>query len=170
MKKTFVIIFWLSVALLGCAHYMPMSVGMAKQDVIEKAGQPVAKWAGANGVECWKYKFSPSTSAKGGTWYVIFKDAQVIKIAERDRGFDSLVIGLPEAAVIELQGRPDRVSATKDTKYLTYRKQINKHQYEDHFVRLANGAVESYGRVGDFDSTKPDEKTLNLNVDDKRKK
>lgn len=168
--KMIMLIFWLFMTVAGCAHYMPMSVGMTQQNVVEKAGQPVVKWTGAEGVECWKYKFSPSATAKGGTWYVVFQNAQVIKIAEHDRDFDSLVIGLPEAAVIELQGRPDRVSATKDTKYLTYRKQINKYQYEDHFVRLVNGAVESYGRVGDFDSTKPVEKTLNLNVDDKRKK
>lgn len=163
--KLIMFLFGLSVTVAGCAHYMPMSVGMTKQDVTEKAGQPVAKWTGAEGVECWKYKFSPSVSAKGGTWYVIFQNAQVMKIARRDRGFDSLVIGLPEAAVIELRGRPDRVSATKDTKYLTY----GNHR-EEHFVRIVDGFVESYGRVGDFDSTKPVEKTLNLNVDDKRKK
>ena len=154
-----------AVVLVGCAHYMPMSVGMSKESVLEKAGQPIAKWSGENSIECWKYRFHSSATAKGGTWYVIFQNSQVLKIAEHNRDFGSLVIGLPEPAALELQGPPDRISATRDTKYLIYR-----HGYGEHYIRIVNAVVESYGRIGDFDSTKPDEKTLNLNIDDKRRK
>jgi len=34
---------------------------------------------------------------------------------------------------------------------------------EDYFVRFENGVVESYGRVGDFDSTQVPEATINVN-------
>lgn len=165
MNKLGLFVILAALVLTGCAHYMPMSVGMSKQDVLERAGQPVTKWSGENSIECWKYRFHSSATAKGGTWYVIFQNSQVIKIAEHNRDFGSLVIGLPEPAVVELQGPPDRTSATRDTKYLIY-----KHGYEEYYIRIVHTAVESYGRIGDFDSTKPDEKTLNLNIDDKRKK
>jgi len=36
---------------------------------------------------------------------------------------------------------------------------------EEYFVRMVNGVVESYGKVGDFDSTK--DPTVNLNIDKK---
>ena len=39
---------------------------------------------------------------------------------------------------------------------------VNK--YSEYFVRLVNGKVESYGKVGDFDSAKNPALDINANV------
>ncbi len=150
---------------LGCAHKMPATTGMTKQEVIARSGAPAAKWNAASGVECWKYQISTSVEGRGGTWFIIMQNDQVLAVSEQGRdSFSILAIGLPEFAVIEMIGKPEWVSATKDVKYLNY------HFFRPLYVRIINGVVESYGNVGDFDSTKIPEKTLNVNIDEKRSK
>ncbi len=39
---------------------------------------------------------------------------------------------------------------------------VDKKSEEEYFVKIFNGKVSSYGKVGDFDSTK--DPTLNLNI------
>jgi len=80
-----------------------------------------------------------------------------------------LSVGMTKAEVINAMGSPDSVSAQGGAEYLAYTLRTetsltrNTWGYEGrYFVRLINGRVESYGRVGDFDSTK--DPTLNLNI------
>lgn len=80
-----------------------------------------------------------------------------------------LSVGMSKVEVIQLLGKPDSVSAKSGMEYLTYTLRTetsftrNTWGYQgQYFVRLVNGRVESYGRVGDFDSTK--DPTVNLNI------
>ena len=80
-----------------------------------------------------------------------------------------LSIGMSKSEVIKLMGKPDSVSATNGIEYLTYTLRTetsftrNTWGYQgQYFVRLVNGRVDSYGKVGDFDTTK--DPTLNINI------
>src|SRR4051794_21558631 len=71
--------------------------------------------------------------------------------------------------VIATMGKPDSISTQGRTEYLEY----GWDKFADgivgasewYYVRLLNGKVESYGKKGDFDSTK--NPTLDINVDQK---
>jgi len=169
--KSLLIFFCLMLLLItGCAQHMPISVGMTNEEIIEIAGEPVVKWVGTNNIECWKYEISGDKWKKNGRWYVILRDRKVIKVRPRRRNISSLEIGLPEAAAIEILGDPTSVAAQGDSKYLIYIIKIARRETRDHYVRIVNGTVESYGQKGDFDSTKPEEKTLNVNIKTKTEK
>jgi hypothetical protein len=69
-----------------------------------------------------------------------------------------LRVGMTKAEVLEImQHTPDRFSGRGNTEYLIY--SVRKHEM---FIRLIDGKVESYGRYGDFDTTK--DPTINLNI------
>lgn len=131
--------------LTGCAV---ATVGMTHQDLLSAEGKPGDKWVGANGIECWRY----------GARHVFLQSDRVTKIAFRERYFNSanLMIGLPEAAVISLQGPPMSVSAKKDVKYLVYKNKTRKFRSHNFYIRIVNGVVESYGGEGNFDMPKFD--------------
>ena len=78
---------------------------------------------------------------------------------------NSISIGMTKREVIEAMGAPVSSSAQNGVEYLNYL------LYEDvwtqthgthYFVRLIGGKVESYGRTGDFNSTK--NPTVDINV------
>jgi hypothetical protein len=80
-----------------------------------------------------------------------------------------LSMGMTKSEVFKLMGKPDSISASNGTEYLTYTLRTetsftrNTFGYQgQYFVRLVNGRVDSYGKVGDFDTTK--DPTLNINV------
>ena len=80
-----------------------------------------------------------------------------------------LSMGMTKGEVIKLLGKPDSVSATNGIEYFTYTLRTetsftrNTFGYQgQYFVRLVNGRVDSYGKVGDFNSTK--DPTLNINI------
>ena len=84
-----------------------------------------------------------------------------------------LSVGLTKTEVIAIMGRePDSTSAKSGVEYLTYllwRDFWDRRpgDYSDQFfVRLIDGKVDSYGRKGDFDSTKVPEtkQTIDLNI------
>ncbi len=131
--------------LTGCAV---ATVGMNQQDLLSAEGTPGDKWVGAGGIECWRY----------GARHVILQNDRVIKIVMRERRFNSvaLVIGLPEEAVISLEGPPLSVSAKKDVKYLVYLNRTRKFRSKKFYIRIVNGAVESYGDEDVIDPPKPD--------------
>jgi hypothetical protein len=70
--------------------------------------------------------------------------------------------GMTKKQVIEAMGDPDSVSAQGEAEYLSYflcysncAALIVENRGRDwYYVRLVNGVVESYGKKGDFDSTK----------------
>jgi outer membrane protein assembly factor BamE (lipoprotein component of BamABCDE complex) len=87
---------------------------------------------------------------------------------------NSVSLGMSKAQVIQVLGTPQSVSAKDGLEYLIYtlgeRMTVQSQdamtkidqQKGTYFVRLKNGVVESYGKVGDFDSTKTPE--LNINI------
>lgn len=84
--------------------------------------------------------------------------------------FTMLSIGDSKSRVIELYGKPEESAAKGGSEYYIYTyapwydhngADGNKEFY---YVRFVNGIVESYGRHGDFDSTKPQESTVNINI------
>jgi hypothetical protein len=86
---------------------------------------------------------------------------------------------MTKAEVLRVMGQPQSVSAKDGLEYLLYTLgegmkvtndasgRTNFDQVKNlYFVRLKGGAVESFGRVGDFDSTKiPETKqTIDVNI------
>lgn len=68
-------------------------------------------------------------------------------------------IGMTKSEVITVMGNPVSVSAIGGTEYLNYKlSETDDDAFmgwtTPYFVRLINGKVDSYGRSGDFDSTK----------------
>jgi outer membrane protein assembly factor BamE (lipoprotein component of BamABCDE complex) len=71
---------------------------------------------------------------------------------------NDLSIGMTKNDVISVLGKPVSVSAKDGTEYLNYQFSENSDQEflgltEPYFVRLISGKVDSYGKLGDFDST-----------------
>lgn len=90
---------------------------------------------------------------------------------------NSVSIGMTKADVIKIMGTPASVSAQNNTEYLIYSCKTSLAKAlllgalaacpgdsRDKFVRLVNGKVESYGNVGDFDSTKNPTVDINANI------
>ena len=72
---------------------------------------------------------------------------------------NKISIGMPKAEVVKVLGPPKSVSATGDIEYLLYlwvRTVIatDANWPDDYYVAIKNDLVVSYGRKGDFDSTK----------------
>jgi len=81
---------------------------------------------------------------------------------------NNISLGMTKTDVIKTMGNPNSVSAQDNVEYLKYNlspaiRAVNDsiHNY-DYFVRLVNGKVESYGKVGDFDSTKDQTNIIKL--------
>ena len=72
---------------------------------------------------------------------------------------------MDKQAVISALGKPDETSTAGPTEYLSYGWDSPWDGRVDvaewYYVRLINGKVESFGRKGDFNSTK--DPTLNIN-------
>lgn len=70
---------------------------------------------------------------------------------------NKLHIGMTKDEVINAIGTPDSTAAQGAAEYLEYQHFVyaSLNHYEYFYVRLINGKVDSYGRRGDFDSTKP---------------
>ena len=77
-------------------------------------------------------------------------------------------LGMTKDDVIRVMGNPTSVSAQGNAEYLNYALSETDDdafvgRTSPYYVRLINGKVESYGRTGDFDSTKTP--TLRLESD-----
>lgn len=75
--------------------------------------------------------------------------------------------GMTKEQVVAVMGKPASVSRKGDTEYLNYALSdtSDKAFYgltDPYFVKLVGGRVESFGRLGDFDSTK--DPTANINT------
>ena len=86
------------------------------------------------------------------------------------RNLNSITLGMPKAEVIAFMGPPESTSAQGRLEYLNYKLETAPGYWhetmglKDYFIRLVDGKVESYGKVGDFDSTKIPETKLELDV------
>lgn len=82
-------------------------------------------------------------------------------------------IGMTKQQVYATGIEPTRMSAKGNTEYLVYShcsgfravltQRCNGIE-EDYYIRLVNNRVDSYGKVGDFDSTQDPSQTVNLNI------
>lgn len=68
-------------------------------------------------------------------------------------------LGMTKDEVVKVMGKPTSVSAQGGSEYLNYAlSETDDDAFrgwtKPYYVRLVNGKVESYGRTGDFDSTK----------------
>jgi len=89
-------------------------------------------------------------------------------IGQHSSKFNKVSLGMSKGEVIDAIGKPQSTSAKDGVEYLTYNVyEVVFGQYVPYFVRIKNGKVESYGKIGDFDSTK--NPTMNINVDAKIK-
>jgi hypothetical protein len=75
---------------------------------------------------------------------------------------NKISLGMTKQQVIQQLGTPMGVSAQDGVEYLSYSlsdtlSDAMAWQTHRFYVRLVNGHVDSYGRVGDFNSTKPPE-------------
>lgn len=86
-------------------------------------------------------------------------------------------LGMTKPEVIANLGQPDSVSAKGNTEYLNYRLAYEKDysgcwyfgiftvaHKADYFVRLVEGKVDAYGKLGDFDSTKDPKAKIELDA------
>lgn len=106
---------------------------------------------------------------------------------------NAVSVGMTKAEVVAALGTPDESRATEGTEYLIYKLRGSvspgatvgcafggllllganyaspkcSGESNDYFVQIQSGKVYSYGRVGDFDSTKTPEETVNVNVSHK---
>ena len=78
--------------------------------------------------------------------------------------FTKVDIGMTKAEVINVLGQPDEIKAQAGVNYIIYLDCVTcgLGGADKYFVRFIDGKVESFGQVGDFDSTK--DPTLNLNI------
>lgn len=84
---------------------------------------------------------------------------------------NNISIGMTKNQVIETLGKPSSTSAKEGVEFLSYRfSETDDDAFMGYstrfFVRIIEGKVDSYGRLGDFDSTKvPETKsTIDLNI------
>ncbi len=104
---------------------------------------------------------------------------------------NSISLGMNKAEVIAIMGEPNTTRATEGVEFLIYalREELGGAKMaacggmgvmtlgviyaaddsclgsvDDYFVRLESGSVSAYGKVGDFDSTKTPESTININT------
>jgi len=68
-------------------------------------------------------------------------------------------IGMTKGEVIKVMGKPVSISAKGGTEYLNYKLSETGDdafigRTSPYYVRIINGKVDSYGKTGDFDSTK----------------
>ncbi|MCK9419211.1 MAG: outer membrane protein assembly factor BamE [Nitrospirae bacterium] len=83
---------------------------------------------------------------------------------------NDIEIGMTKQQVIQIMGQPSSTSAINNKMYLNY----NLHEWKGkektaYFVRFIDGKVESYGKTGDFDSTKVPESKTTVDVNIKNK-
>ena len=84
---------------------------------------------------------------------------------------NSVSLGMSKQEVVTVLGPPVSTSAKEGVEYLNYRfsetdRDAGRGWASPYFVRIVNGKVESYGRLGDFDSTKTPEikSTIDLKI------
>jgi len=73
---------------------------------------------------------------------------------------NKISIGMPKDEVIKVLGPPKSIAANEGIEYMQYRwvKTViatDANWPDDYFVAIKEGKVSSYGKKGDFDSTKP---------------
>lgn len=80
-----------------------------------------------------------------------------------------LQVGMTTEEVVKIMGEPESVSTINSCVYYNYLDSrmdpIVMYIHETwYYVRFINGKVDSFGREGDFDSTKDPKETIDINI------
>lgn len=91
---------------------------------------------------------------------VLFATLMLCGCVSRSDKISDVRIGMSKEEVLKVMGSPKSTSAQDRAEYLVYFlfeqvSPIGSGGYWRYYVRLVDGKVESFGRFGDFDSTKP---------------
>ncbi len=70
--------------------------------------------------------------------------------AASSKRMNKVNLGMSKAEVVEAIGNPKSTSANKDMEYLRYKFMTDGLFTADYYVRLQEGKVDAYGRIGDF--------------------
>lgn len=90
----------------------------------------------------------------------IVLSAILIGCAGTPEKMNRLRLGMTKGQVVKVMGKPYTSGAQGQTRMLKFWDADAK---EDYYVRLVDGRVESFGRLGDFDSSVP-KNDINLTV------
>ena len=98
----------------------------------------------------------------------VFITAVLLTACATANKISAVQLGMTKSEVVAVMGKPTSVSAQGGSEYLNYAlSETDDDAFrgwtKPYYVRLVNGKVESYGRTGDFDSTKTP--TLRLESD-----
>ncbi len=110
---------------------------------------------------------------------VIIVAVLITGCATSSKKLNKLSVGMSKPEVVHILGTPESTRATRGVEFLVYRlrERIAKPGEaiapigidEKYFVKLVDGKVESFGRLGDFDSIKPFETKHEIDVNVKQK-
>lgn len=103
------------------------------------------------------------------TLFMVFSLLILTGCATTSQKTNLLSVGMTKQEVVQIMGTPKSTSAQNNTEFLLYDEYENQTQIyldepSEYFIKISNGKVVSYGRMGDFDSTKPDEQKIDLNI------
>jgi hypothetical protein len=97
--------------------------------------------------------------------YILLALAVTGCVTTHPRNITNLSLGLTKQEAIKIMGPPDSISAKGNTEYLLYSwPNLLTGVPTKQFVRIIDGRVESFGNVGDFDSTKENETKVKVEV------
>ena len=70
--------------------------------------------------------------------------------AASSKKMNRLQLGMTKVEVIKAMGSPKSASANKNIEYLRYRFRTDGLFTSEYYIRLHEGTVDAFGRVGDF--------------------
>jgi hypothetical protein len=90
------------------------------------------------------------------------------------RNMNKLSVGMTKGEVEKVMGQPKFTSAKSGAEYLRYNlsggHKLNDDFRDEYYVKLVEGKVESYGKIGDFETDKEqrayDESSLKIRRED----
>lgn len=102
--------------------------------------------------------------------FLLFLIASIIYGCATAGKMNYISVGMTKQEVLQVLGSPASTSAQGNAEYLNYRFSETSNQAGygitiPYYVRIIDGKVESYGKTGDFDSTKTP--TLRIERDDR---
>jgi outer membrane protein assembly factor BamE (lipoprotein component of BamABCDE complex) len=113
------------------------------------------------------------------TFMVLIVVVLITGCATSSKKLNRLNVGMSKAEVVHILGTPESTRATRGVEFLVFnlRERIARPGEaiapiginEKYFVKLFDGKVESYGHLGDFDSTKPFETKHEIDVNVREK-
>ena len=99
--------------------------------------------------------------SKSNSHLVLISTTLLVGCASTPTKMSDVQLGMSKAEVMHVHGKPQSTSMQANLEYMTYSYCVARcsqppvvRVYEPFYVRLVDGKVESYGRTGDFDSTK----------------